>query len=84
MVDIKTAFLYSNLDKEIFLEVPEGLAKHLGTVFDDDICLFLVQSMYGLVQAARQYYKKFVKVIAIKLGFKKYLANACILKRTND
>ena len=39
--------------------------------------------MYGLLQAARQYYKKFIKVIVTKLGFQKCLANACLLKQTN-
>ena len=55
--DIETAFLYSDLNKDryiyIYMKVPEGLAKHLNTVFDDDTCLVLVQSMYGLVQTAR-------------------------------
>ena len=84
IVDTKTAFLYRNLDKERFMKVPEGLAEHFDTVFDDNICLVLVQSMYCLVQAARQYYKKFIEVIVTKLGFKKCLAYACLLKQTND
>ena len=45
IVDIKTAFLYGNLDKEIFMKVLEGLAKHLNTMFDDNIWLVLVQLM---------------------------------------
>ena len=48
------------------MKVPEGLARHLNTIFDDDIYLVLVQLMYGLVQVARQYYKKFIKVIVMK------------------
>ena len=63
IVDIKIAFLYGVLDKEILIKVPEGMAEHLGIVFDDNICLVLVQLMYGLIQAAWKYYKKFIKVI---------------------
>ena len=45
IVDIQTAFLYGNLGKSIFMKLPEGLAEHLDTVFDDNVCLVLVQSM---------------------------------------
>ena len=37
--------------------------------------------MYGLVQAARQYYKKFVKVMTEDLNFEKCYADACLLIR---
>ena len=47
--DIETAFLYRDLDKAIYMKVPEGVAEHLETEFDDDTRLLLVQSMYGLV-----------------------------------
>ena len=63
IVDIKTAFLYGDLDDEIYTKVPKGLAENLETEFDNDACLLLVQSMYGLVQAARQYYNKFIDVV---------------------
>ena len=84
IVDIKTAFLYGDLDEEIYMKVPKGLAEHLGTEFDDNACLLLVQLMYGLVQEARQYYKKFIDVVVSKLGFEKCMANPCLLKHIND
>ena len=43
IVDIKTTFLHSNLEEEIFMKAPEGLVKDLDTVFNDDVCLVLVQ-----------------------------------------
>ena len=61
IVDIETAFLYGDLEEEIYMKVPEGYADHLKTEFDDDTCLLLVQTMYGLVQAARQYYKNLLR-----------------------
>ena len=36
---------------------------------------------YGLVQAARQYYKKFVRILTNKMGFEKCMADQCLLKR---
>ena len=42
IVDIETAFLYGDLDEEIYMKIPEGLAEHLDTKFNDDICLVLV------------------------------------------
>ena len=40
--------------------------------------------MYDLVQAARQYCKKLIDVMVTKLGFDNFLANSCLLKRTDD
>ena len=84
IVDIETAFLYGDLEEEIYMKVPEGYADHLKTEFDDDTCLLLVQTMYGLVQAARQYYKKIIEVMVTKLGFEKCMADPCLLRRENE
>ena len=40
--------------------------------------------MYGLIQAAWQYYKNFINVMVTKLGFKKCLADSCLLKQSED
>ena len=40
--------------------------------------------MYGLVQEARQFYKKLVRVTVGKMGFKKSNANRCLLMRAED
>ena len=48
-VDIKTAYLYSNLDEEIFMEVPEGYDVPEGH------CLLLKKALYGLKQAGQQW-----------------------------
>ena len=51
-IDVKTAYLYGNLDEEIFMEAPEGLEVPEGHV------LHLKKALYGLRQAGRQWYKK--------------------------
>ena len=41
--------------------------------------------MYGLVQAARQFYKKFIEAMtSTKMHFEKCLADGCLLKRKNE
>jgi len=49
--DVETVFLHGKLKEEIFINLPEGM-----TGFDDE-CLLLLKSIYGLVQAARQWNK---------------------------
>ena len=57
IVDVDTAFLYGELLEDIFMDIPEGM-----TAFDDK-CLLLLKSLYGLVQAARQWYKRFIEIL---------------------
>ena len=55
VVDIVTAFLYGNLDEEIYLKLPDRLNKMKGFENLDprEDCCVLQHAMYGLVQAAR-------------------------------
>jgi hypothetical protein len=62
IVDVETAFLYGELEEE-YMENPEGLEDS-----NDDEALLLLTTIYGLVQAARQYYKK-ARGILRKIGF---------------
>ncbi|CAM8895410.1 unnamed protein product [Rhodiola kirilowii] len=48
-MDVKTAFLHGDLDKEIYMEQPEGFQVK-GK--EDDMCR-LQKSLYGLKQAAK-------------------------------
>ncbi len=47
-IDIKTAFLYGPLDEEIYLQIPDGRTKRLN------------KAIYGLKQAGRQWYGRFL------------------------
>ena len=58
IVDIETAFLYGDLEEEIYMECPQGMSE----VKKDD-CIILNKCIYGLVQAACQYYKKAVEIL---------------------
>ena len=86
IIDVETAFLNGNLEEEIYMSLPVGL------VFMDDFegldekkdCVLLEKSLCGLVQAARQFYKKLVEVLVNELNFKKCLAEPYLLMKNDD
>ena len=51
--DVKTAFLYGDLDEDIYMEFPEGYPNP-----KNKVCR-LIKSLYGLKQAPRNWNKKF-------------------------
>ena len=80
LIDVECAFLEGDLEEEVYMECPEGLEN------SDKIkeCLKLEKSIYGLVQSARQWWKKFVKILR-QIGFEGGYADPCLLvKRDND
>ena len=54
-LDVKTTFLYDDLDEEIFMSQPTGFK----TVGKKNIVCKLKKSLYGLKQLPRQWYKRF-------------------------
>ena len=50
----------------------------------DDECLALKQAIYGLVQAARQWWKTFTMFLVNELGFEESSADPCLLRRTTN
>ena len=65
--DIETAFLYGELDEEIWMQLPEAYPDFLREVYpyQEEVihptthCVRLKKALYGLVQAARQWWRKF-------------------------
>jgi len=62
-MDVKSAFLNGDLDKEIFMRIPEGVDSKEGEVW------LLHKALYGLKQASREWYLK-MKGKLEELGFK--------------
>ena len=58
-IDIKTAFLYSELDKKIFMKQPQGFLK----VGKESWVCELQKSIYGLKQAPRLWYQLLDRVL---------------------
>ena len=68
IVDIETAFLHGDLKETIYMDCPEGLAEATGEEVTDEDCVELLQAIYGLVQAARQWWEKLMDILR-KIGF---------------
>ena len=72
-MDVKTAFLHGDLDKEIYMEQPEGFS----VKGKEDYVCKLKKSLYGLKQAPRQWYKKFESVMG-EQGYRKTTSDHCV------
>ena len=80
--DVVTAFLYGNLEEIIYMRFPKGYARFLqekqNQIYDEnEYCLLLEKALYGLVQAARQWWKRMTEVMK-KLGFFPSPADPCL------
>ena len=84
IVNIETAFLYGELEEEIYMKIPEGLSTFLETEINSGDCLIFDKSIYGLVQAARQFHKKLVTVLIKEMNFIKCTSDKCLLMRENS
>ena len=86
IVDVETAFLYEELEKQIFMKIPDGYET---VVKDDKInrdedCLMLMRTIYGTVQAARQFYRKLSNVLSEKNNMRKCLTDQCLCMRKSE
>jgi hypothetical protein len=71
IVDIETAFLHGNLKEKIYMKIPKRIEA------SENECLILKKTIYGLVQSAREFYKKLV--LALKgCGFQGISVDPCL------
>jgi hypothetical protein len=73
---VKTAFLYGDLEEEIYMEIPEGY-KNNGKK-----CL-LKKTLYGLRQAPSRWNKKLTKFLKEK-GLNQLKSDQCIFKNNTN
>ena len=78
-MDVKTAFLNSDLDEEIYMEQPEGF---IVPGQEKKVCL-LVNSLYGLKQALMQWHEKFDSVMMTN-GFKINECDKCVYVKNTE
>jgi hypothetical protein len=83
LIDVETAFLYGDMDVELYMEIPEGM-EHYEDVDPEKDCLLLRKTIYGTVQAARQWWKKFIKTLEVELGFERSKSDPCLLFRKDE
>ncbi|KAL2249827.1 UNVERIFIED_CONTAM: Retrovirus-related Pol polyprotein from transposon TNT 1-94 [Sesamum indicum] len=72
-IDVKTAFLYGELEEKIYMDQPKGFVAHGN---EHKVCK-LVKSLYGLKQAPKQWHEKFDKTI-LAFGFTVNENDKCI------
>ena len=70
-MDVETAFLSGDIDRQIFMKGPEGFRSKVGSVVE------LRKSIYGLKQAPRIFYQKLEGALR-RIGFKQSRVDPCI------
>ena len=70
-MDVDAAFLYADLDEEIYMEPPPNVS------VPDGCCLKLLKSLYGLKQAPRNWYQN-IKSFIESRGFKQSVLDNCL------
>ena len=84
VMDVETAFLYGDIEEEIFMKSPIGM-EEIDPGSSPEDCYQLKKGIYGLCQAARQFWKKFVDTIKKEpFGFTVSPADPCLLFKEND
>ena len=78
-MDVNTAFMYSDLDKVVYVEQPEGFEEPRK---EDWVCL-LNKALYGLKQSPREWFMRIASVL-VGYSFKQCDADPCIFVHTND
>ena len=79
-MDVKTAFLHSDLQEEIYMDQREGFVARGN---ERKVCK-LVKSLYGLKQAPKQWHEKFDQII-LSFGFSVNKSDKCAYcKSVND
>ena len=76
-IDVETAFLYGELEEEVYMRLPEMCGDNSGKV------VRLLRSLYGLKQASRCWNKKAVNAILEK-GYTQSTADPCMFYRVRD
>ena len=84
VMDVETAFLSGDIEEEIFMKSPVGMEK-IDPGSSPEDCYQLKKGIYGLCQAARQFWRKFVDTIKKEsFGFTVSPADPCMLFKENE
>ena len=83
VMDVETAFLYGDIEEESFMKSPIGM-EEINPESSPEDCYQLKKGIYGLCQAARQFWKKFVDTIKKELLDSQLVQqiHACYSKKT--
>ena len=80
-MDVDTAYLYADLDHDIYMKIPDGLNINDALLPDfvchDDEYVALKKALYGLKQSGLQWYKN-IKGFIESLGYKASKSDQCL------
>ena len=78
-MDVKSAFLHGDIDKEVYIELPEG-SELFPDIFDlGDTALLLQKALYSLKQLPRLW-QLTLKAALKRLGYLPLVADQCIYR----
>ena len=84
VMDVETAFLYGDIEEGIFMKSLVGM-EEIDPGSSPEDCYQLKKGIYGLCQAARHFWKKFVDTIKKEsFGFIVSPADPCLLYKENN
>ena len=84
VITVETAFLYGDIEEEIFMKSPVGI-KEIDPGSSPEDCYQLKKEIYGLCQGARQFWRKFVDTIKEEsFGFTVSPADPCMVFEENN
>jgi hypothetical protein len=83
-IDVETAFLYGNLDEELYLKRSQGLNEYSDITISNDEVLLLSKAIYGLVQAARAWTTIYIRFLVDKLHFVWSKGDPCLLIQVSE
>ena len=84
VMDVETAFLYGEIDEETFMKSPVGMEENDSGSSSED-CYQFLKGIYGLCQAAGQFWKKFVDTAKKEsFGFQVSPVDPCMLFIKNE
>ena len=82
IVDIDNALLNGKLEHQIYMAIPEGYAECVQT-FEEKEALKLEKAIYGMVQAAMQFFKK-IRDSLVQAGFKSSETDPCLVYKEDQ
>ena len=84
VMDVETVFLYGDIEEEIFMKSPIGM-EEIDPGSSPEDCYKLKKGIYGLCQAARQFWKTLLDTIKQEsFGFQVSPADPCMLFKENE
>lgn len=80
-MDVKTAYLHTPIDCEVYIDQPEGFEEQSET--NQHLVCKLNKSLYGLKQSGRNW-NKLLHNHLVENGFEQNAANNCVYKKQSD